>query len=124
MTDSGVQDLIKQIVKGDTVVRVEPNYRYRSFRNGLYQMEVDLTRETDLSWNDPARLNGRFIPYSSPECPPDVAVETFFDTDFDPEWLTMPVESIDTAYLDALLATQNIMLSHYMQRPQEVIDAT
>jgi hypothetical protein len=36
MTDAGISDMVKQLVKGDTIVRVEPNYRYRSFRNGLY----------------------------------------------------------------------------------------
>jgi hypothetical protein len=71
-------------------------------------MEVDLEHEPLLAWNDPARLNGRFIPYSSPLCPSNVASETFFDTDFDPAWLTSPVVDIDTPYLDTLLATQNI----------------
>jgi len=71
-------------------------------------MEIDTDQEPTLAWNDPARLNGRFIPYTSPTCPTNVASETFFDTDFDPMWLTCPVVDIDTPYLDTLLSTQNI----------------
>jgi hypothetical protein len=85
-------------------------------------MEVDLIKESSLSWNDPARLNGRFYRYDDPECPPDIQVETFFDTEFNESWLQEPVCSIDTPYLDALLATQNITIGNFMQRPADIFE--
>lgn len=81
---------------------------------------MDQSKEPELVWSDPARLNGRFLPFSSPACPTDIAAETFFDTNFDPEWLSIPLEEVDTLYLDTLLSTQNIRLGLFMQRPGDV----
>lgn len=52
----------------------------------------------------------------------DVASETFFDTDFDPLWVTQPVQDIDTFFLDTLLSTQNIKLDHFMRRPADIAE--
>jgi hypothetical protein len=36
LSDSTVHDVINQLVKGDTIPKIEPSFRYRSFRNGVY----------------------------------------------------------------------------------------
>jgi hypothetical protein len=71
-------------------------------------MDIDPSQEPTLPQDDPARMNGRFLPYSSPRCPVNVASETFFDCDFDPAWLECSVMDLSTPCLDTLLSTQNI----------------
>lgn len=85
-------------------------------------MEVDMHKEPDLLWNDPARLSGRFLPYSSPLCPSDVATETFYNTDFDPSWLEVPLVQVPTPCLDQLLSTQNIRIGSYLRVRDQVDD--
>jgi hypothetical protein len=63
-------------------------------------MEVDMSKEPSLVWNDPARLAGRFLPYDSPFCPTEIASETFYDTDFNADWLKMPLIAVPTPCLD------------------------
>lgn len=113
---TGMNQIVDQLVNSNFVPTIRPDFRYRSFRNGLYQMDVDPILDAHLPQDDPVRINGRFLPYSSPQCPVNVASETFFDCDFDPAWLECPVVDIPTPCLDTLLSTQHISLSTRVRR--------
>lgn len=115
----GVNDMASHMVKSNLIKRIRPDYRYRSFRNGLYQIEIDREKEPSLPWDHPDVLNGRFLPYDDPRCPEDVATETYYDIVFKREWIECQLQDIHTPGLDQLLRTQHISMDEAVGEKDE-----